>query len=95
MTRSKANIFMILKQIIMEKHFNGSFNKYKTIPSILILIATVTEYGRCSDSEIDYDYGNFPNYDHYSSHQTVQLTVVMLINHGYDDKKDYKKVFLD
>lgn len=52
----------------MEKHFNGSFNKYKTIPSILILIATVTEYGRCSDSEIDYGYGNFPNYDHYSSH---------------------------
>lgn len=81
----------------MEKHFNGSFNKYKTIPSILILIATVTGYGRCSDSEIDYGYGNFPNYDHYSSHQTgdIQLTVVMLINHGYDDKKDYKKVFLD
>ena len=52
----------------MEKHFNGSFNKYKIIPSILILIVTVTEYGRCSDSEINYGYVNFPNYYHYSSH---------------------------
>ena len=27
----------------MEKHFNGSYHKYKKVPSILILIATVIE----------------------------------------------------